>query len=811
MASPGARRGPAAWAAALLLGVLLALAFRGALSGRLFYLRDVSQNHAPMRAVVTERLLQGHLPLWDPLQGGGTPLLANPDHLVLHPITALFLALPFDRAFTASIVLQYVLLALGGWLLARAFLLEPPGAFLCAAVMTLSGPAASLASQQNVLSAFAWLPIALWGFARAASDGSRAAKTTALLAAAVILMTGEVATCSALILFAPIVVWAAPRATAEGVRGGQLLKVTAPALLLAGLLASVQILPARALLAASSRAGGLPPAEALRWSLRPARLVETLLPRWFGDPTHLSPGIWWGGFSFEGGYPFLPSIVLGCGVMVLALAALGAGPARRLAAMLAIAGALFAALALGPATPILPLLRGLAPMAAQVRYPERFLLGAVPAVALLAAIGLERLMRRRGAGRAAALGVAVTVVIFVAATILVAAPRLADAPLTAMLRLPAGFTASEIMPEVRGGLARSLLWALVDAALFSGLLIAMRRGALKPVAAAWAIAATAALSLTIASDPARTTAAPGWLHAPSPLRETLADAGPGARLHHAPRPADLQVWARSDEQIWGFRFDRFSYALLTGHPDGVATIFDPATDRMDLGVSTAIGARLPGLPVDERARLLRLLGVGWYAAWEPVESANLEPAVVLEELSRPPMRLYRVRDPLPRFRLAARALPPADPGDPIRSLLDPEWDPRDTVLIDRPGEAAPMLTGGAPAGTPGAGTAAGDAAAPGRLEVLQDDPERVRISVSAPAPAMLVVGDTYAAGWRAFLDGRPASLDRANLIFRAVAVPAGRHEVTMEYRPGSLLAGAALSLGGLLLSAVWIVGWSRPA
>lgn len=802
------RRGPAAWAAPLLLALLLAGAFRGALAGRLFYLRDVSQNHAPVRAVVSERMRQGDLPLWDPLHGGGTPLLANPNHLVLHPITPLFQALPFDRAFTASILLQYALLACGGWLLARALRIEPPGAFLAAAVMSLSGPAASIASQQNVLSAFAWLPLALWGFARAAEDGGRFARATAVLAGAVVLLTGEAASGLALVVLAPIVVLAAPRATPGEARGGAIVRVAGAGLLLAMLVAAAQILPARALLAESSRAGGLGGDEALRWSLQPARLVEILLPRFFGDPTHLSPAAWWGGFRFEGGFPFLPSVILGCGVCLLALAAFGAGPQRRLAAHLAAAGALFVLLALGAATPLLPFLRSVVPVFAQVRYPERFLLAAVPVVALLAAIGLDRLTRRRGASRAAACAPAAAALIFLLATILVAAPGLADAPLLSILRLPSGFTASDLMPGIRGGILQALLWALFDAAVLAGLVLAMRRGALRPAAAAWGIAGVAALSLAIASDPARTTAAPGWLHAPSPLQGTIAGAGPAARLHHAPRPADLQIWARTDEQIWGFRFDRFTYSLQTGHPDGVATILDPATDRMDLAASATIGARVAGLAVGERARVLRTLGVGWYAAWEPIADPGLEPAVVLEELSRPPMRLYRVREPLPRFRLARRSLPPQDPGDPIASLLDPGFDPDDAVLIDRPGEPAPMLLYG---GGAQPADAAGGGAPPGRLEVLQDDPERVRIAVTAAMPATLVVGDAYARGWRALLDGAPASLDRANFLFRAVAVPAGRHEVTMEYRPESVQAGAAVSLVGLLLTGLWIARRSRTA
>jgi hypothetical protein len=185
---------------ALLLGLLLLLAFRGMLQGRLFYLRDVSQNHYPVRAFVTERLRAGDLPLWDPFHGGGTPLLANPDALVLHPISLLFFVLPFDAAFVASIVLQFALLAAGGYLLGRSLRLGREASLLVAAVLSLSGPAASLASMQNVLSAAAWVPIALWALLRGTVPGRRFILAPAALCAAVVLIAAEPACLLALVL-----------------------------------------------------------------------------------------------------------------------------------------------------------------------------------------------------------------------------------------------------------------------------------------------------------------------------------------------------------------------------------------------------------------------------------------------------------------------------------------------------------------------------------------------------------------------------------------------------------------------------------
>ena len=61
-------------------------------------------------------------------------------------------------------------------------------------------------------------------------------------------------------------------------------------------------------------------------------------------------------------------------------------------------------------------------------------------------------------------------------------------------------------------------------------------------------------------------------------------------------------------------------------------------------------------------------------------------------------------------------------------------------------------------------------------------------------PAAVVLTDAHYPGWEATLDGSPAPLLRANLLFRAVAVPPGEHEIVMRYRPATLRWGFAIAL-----------------
>jgi uncharacterized membrane protein YfhO len=81
--------------------------------------------------------------------------------------------------------------------------------------------------------------------------------------------------------------------------------------------------------------------------------------------------------------------------------------------------------------------------------------------------------------------------------------------------------------------------------------------------------------------------------------------------------------------------------------------------------------------------------------------------------------------------------------------------------------------------------------------------------VETNASAYLVVRASHARGWRAFVDGVPAPVLRANGKHRAVAVNAGRHEVVLRYEAPGFAAGIALSALSLLAAGALLMGAGR--
>ena len=131
----------------------------------------------------------------------------------------------------------------------------------------------------------------------------------------------------------------------------------------------------------------------------------------------------------------------------------------------------------------------------------------------------------------------------------------------------------------------------------------------------------------------------------------------------------------------------------------------------------------------------------------------------------------------------------ADDDASLALLGDPEFDPRAAVVLsdgNDPRSPAP-------------------AAANESVKIVAYDPERVAITADVASPTVLVLADAFYPGWQATVDGVPAPILRANLMFRGLALAPGRHEIVFSYRPAAWRLGAAISLAALAVLAAAII------
>jgi hypothetical protein len=161
--------------------------------------------------------------------------------------------------------------------------------------------------------------------------------------------------------------------------------------------------------------------------------------------------------------------------------------------------------------------------------------------------------------------------------------------------------------------------------------------------------------------------------------------------------------------------------------------------------------------------------------------------------------VYENPDALPRARLVHSVEQIADDKAILQRLADERFDPRQSVILEETPPFPPR-------------PAAGDE----MVSLSDEGPQQMRIKVRASADSLLVIADSYYPGWQASLDGRPTTLLRANYAFRAVAVPAGEHEVLLSYTPSRFRLGLTVSAAGLAVILGWLAvaiwpGWRRRA
>ena len=96
----------------------------------------------------------------------------------------------------------------------------------------------------------------------------------------------------------------------------------------------------------------------------------------------------------------------------------------------------------------------------------------------------------------------------------------------------------------------------------------------------------------------------------------------------------------------------------------------------------------------------------------------------------------------------------------------------------------------------------------GRVEIEKRGMRRFRLRTSMQRPAWVVITELAWKGWRAYIDGKPTRIHRANQAFLAIFVPAGTHRVRLEYLPQSFVVGRAITGTTTCFLLLW---WSRRA
>jgi hypothetical protein len=172
----------------------------------------------------------------------------------------------------------------------------------------------------------------------------------------------------------------------------------------------------------------------------------------------------------------------------------------------------------------------------------------------------------------------------------------------------------------------------------------------------------------------------------------------------------------------------------------------------------------------------KLLSANFYIGRAP---ARPEQTPVFEGATG--IKVFRNPNALPRLRTVHEAIGIRDESAFTNALLSPALHSDRTVLLPTD---APKLE---------------NCEGADQIQTRVWEPARVVADVNMRCRGMLILGDSWFPGWRAYVDGHRVPVYNAYNLVRGVVVEGGNHHLAFRYLPGSVFTGAALALLGITL------------
>ena len=724
----------------------------------------------PTRELSAAMLRRGIVPLWNPYILCGTPLLADSVSLPFDPFGILALFLPFPTAWGTIILAQLLVAGWSMYALMRHYGCSRAAGTLSGATLMLCGTFTVWLEYVSWIGTFCWAPLCLLCL----DVGIRRERTLPFVGAAVLMAFAVLGGLLqlALYFFAMMgfyALWQIAAVHAAERRAGQSARNVlrlAVAFGLAVLLACAQLLPTLELATMTYRAPGryvgvndLPLPE----------LLTYVVPNLYGHPAwhdeHYS-SVDVGGFLVRhGGYIGILPLVLA----VFALVRLRRDPRVLCHGALSFGNLAFLVL-LGFG--LEPLVLAVFPQFGGIHAKRQVVVYSLSA-AVLAGFGLDALL---AAGRkhirtvARVVGVAALAALAIC-VVLDLYCRVGGAGVSKLLAAWQSYSPWRVLALYRGVAAALLLLGLTWAAIRFGRHAGPR---------AWpmALVALAAVDLFAQARLYNPFVPREWVYPTTEAVEWLRRQ-PGVFRISGVSPQVEQRHPRLDWYERRYKGDTLppntAMPLRLCDARGRSSLFprwireyvEQVTGNDDIRVLIDYRAD------EHRKHMVNLLSPRYVLSPAPLDGQQFE--LVRDG----PLRIYQNKQAAPRVFVAAEAEVITDDAAALRRLAsDPP--PPGHILVDRELPPSP-------------------AEAPAAAEIETYGPNEVRVRITKPGGGILVLTDTWYPGWRAWVDGQPRPIARANCLMRCVPLRPGDRQVHFVYEPQAFRLGLFLSLLGVAI------------
>jgi hypothetical protein len=329
--------------------------------GTNFYVRDLFAYHFPMKSVVRQILLRGEFPWWNPYFASGQPMAANPAYEIFYPPQWLILAGPYRFGFALHILFHVYLAAIGAFAFFRSIPLRRDASVFGALSFSLSGFLLGTATNLPTFFVWSWAGAVAWATLRVVRGGS---VVPASFIVAMPMLVGEPISMVQIVVLMLLF-------------GRSAVRRVAAVVVIALLLASVQLVPAAGHARDSIRSRGFPFETVVDYSMPPARAIELIAPLKARPEAHTP----------QRTHYFLS---IYCGAAVLALFVAGVVTRQRGSGYVIAIAAVSAVFAIGDRTPLWRVLY--AAGIHGIRYPEKWIAAGIVSIIAFATLVANRML-----------------------------------------------------------------------------------------------------------------------------------------------------------------------------------------------------------------------------------------------------------------------------------------------------------------------------------------------------------------------------------------------------------------------------------
>ena len=788
---------PTLWASLAFALATMTLAWPGLTGQILFNPRsDQYTNGYGFRYFAEVWLRNGKgFPQWNPFLQGGVPYVAAMHGDVFYPTFLLRMMIGTAEAITWEFPIHIFLAGLFTYLFLRAWRLPFVASVIGGLAYMMSGSIAGLAlpGHDGKLFVAALFPLSLHLLTRGIRDGKLWAWGAFALAIGLALLSPHPQLFQYLLLAAGSYSLFLAVATHEGVGklatavAARRLAYAAGGVALGVLIGAIQFWPLLAYKSYSPRAAGHDWATATSYSFPIEETLNAYLPQFSGILTK-----YWGqnGIHFHSDY-------FGVVALVLMGAAFGASRLKSFKWFWAVCGLVTLVWAYGGHTPFYHLII-LVPGTKYFRAPSTIIYITAFSVAVLAAIGAERLLRGQVARRyattwAIAAGLFAVFVSLGGYRILVhIAGALIGLDYPAEVRDQVSSVIAERAEPNLGdavvgawrsflfaGLAAGAIWATIARRL--SLNVASVALAALVVADLWSIERLywqymPPASQTFASDPAI-----------DAITADVAGMGPGRTIVFGARPAPEEtdaffrkkgLMAHFVRTVEGEQGNELGAYTAMVSLDSGRVVLQPTFWRHEN--VQYLYTRLTPQQMSQATAQMTIPAFTTLAG--PVRNANGSTVYA-----------YRIGlvDP---FAWVASGAVKASPEEVLPAVLSPRYDPTTFAIVDTGTTFVPT-------------SAASPDPSANRATIRSYDAGKISIDLVAPATAgsVLVLSENYYPGWRATSGSSPLPVSRVNYNLIGVELPAGAQHIEASFYDPRYGSGKTVTLTALLVSAVVLV------